>query len=232
MSPAPFALYLITDAGAGERLPELTERALCGAADGAQPGRIAVQLRLKDWPAQARREAGEALRRITASHGVKLLVNGEPALAAAIGADGVHCPAQGPAPDEARRQLSALGLGRKALVGASCHDADALRRAAAAGADFATLSPFFTVPNKGAPLDEATATAWLRERPLPTLALGGLDADGARRTVAAGADGVAVIRAVYADADPAAAVRSLLAAVDRGRAAQAGHHASSEEGAG
>lgn len=204
----PFDLYLITEPdGAG-----LLERTAC-ALRAAAPGRVGVQLRLKAWSPADRGEAAVALRTLTRRHGAKLIVNGEPALARAVGADGVQAPEAGPPIAELRATL-----GPRALVGASCHDGSGLHAAAEAGADFATLSPFHGVPGKGAPLSPGQARACMDATTLPVFALGGIDASGARDAIALGAAGVAVIRAVYAAGDPARAVVELLQAVDDARA--------------
>lgn len=198
-----FDLYVITDPSRGDALIDITRRALLGTP----PGRIALQLRLKPWTPQRRREAAQKLRELTASAGAALIVNGEPALAREVGADGVQLPEDGPSVADAR---SLLGPG--ASIGASCHDGEGLGRAQARGADFATLSPFHGVADKGPPLQREQATEWMRRSALPVLALGGITPARAVDAIAAGASGVAVIRAVYAADDPHAVVMQLLAA--------------------
>lgn len=93
--------------------------------------------------------------------------------------------------------------------GRSCHTAEAVRRAAAEGAAYVTLSPFVPTPSKpgyGPPIDPAD----LGGHPVPVLALGGVTPDNARRAVDAGAYGVAVMGAVMRAPEPAAVVDRLL----------------------
>lgn len=98
---------------------------------------------------------------------------------------------------------------RYKLLGASCHSAAEVHRAAQAGADFATLSPFAPTPSKpgyGPPVPR-TEYAGL---PIPTYALGGITPANAAEALAAGADGVAVMGAVMRAEAPGAVVRQLL----------------------
>jgi thiamine-phosphate pyrophosphorylase len=140
--------------------------------------------------------------------GQLFLVNDRLDVALAALADGVHLPAAGIPPGDARRLL-----GPAALVGVSCHSSDDVRRARDAGASFATFGPVFDTPSKrayGPPLGLSA----LREAAtfgLPLVALGGVDASRAPAAFAAGAVGVAAIRAWLEGADPAASVRALAA---------------------
>lgn len=116
------------------------------------------------------------------------------------GSAGVHLPAAAP---------MALGEG---LVGRSCHSAEEVRRAAAEGATYCTLSPFAASPSKpgyGPPIDAAD----LAGREVPVYALGGITAANAADALAAGAHGVAVMGEVMRSPDPAATLARLLEAV-------------------
>lgn len=203
----PFDLMVITDPQA--------PLGLCGAVTAAleKPiprGRIAIQLRAKGWPTQALLNAGGTLRALTAAHQIPLLVNGRPALARTLGADGVHLPEAAERAEDARATLAP-----SAWVGRSCHDRAGLLRAGAA--DYATLSPYFTVPGKAAPLCPKLARALCQQAPVPVFALGGIEPGNVAQALASGATGVAVIRAVlYADR-PANALLAILTALDRAR---------------
>ncbi|WP_210651028.1 thiamine phosphate synthase [Nocardioides sp. SYSU D00065] len=117
------------------------------------------------------------------------------------GCAGVHLPATAP-----RAQ------GGSGLVGRSCHTIDDVERAAAEGADLATLSPFAasrSKPGYGPPIDPAH----LAGHALPVFALGGITRDNAAAAMAAGAHGVAVMGEVMRSARPAVTVSRLLEAV-------------------
>jgi thiamine-phosphate pyrophosphorylase len=172
-------------------------------------GSVAVHLREKGLATRALLALGQELVRRCRAHGQLLLVNDRLDVALACGADGVHLPAAGVAPSEARRLL-----GAGALIGVSCHAAEDVRRARDGGAGFATFSPIWDTPSKrafGPPLGLAPLRE-ARRLGLPLVALGGVDVARAGEAFAAGAAGVAVIRAWLAGPDPRSAVRALLAA--------------------
>jgi thiamine-phosphate pyrophosphorylase len=204
-----FDLYLITpDLAPRAVIAERCARALAAAA----PGRVAVQLRSKHLDAGERRALALELRDLTRARGAALLVNADLELAREAGADGVQLPERAASVADARARLGAA-----MLLGASRHDLAGVRAAAGAGATFATLSPIFGVPDKGAPLGLPGLAHAAAHSPLPLIALGGIDAERARDAVQAGAHGVAVMRAVWDGARPDAAVVRLLAAIDAGR---------------
>ncbi len=200
-----FDLYLITDPDT----PGGIEAAVAEALRDVPAGRLAVQLRAKTWSNAALLPVAHALRELTQRCGAALLVNGSPELASTVGADGVHVPEHDSGVAQARQLL-----GAHALVGASCHDAAGLRRAAAQGASFVTLSPVFAAPAKGAPLGVPRFAELTAGCALPVFALGGVEQAHAPALRAAGAHGIAVIRAVFAAKDRQHAVHALLRALD------------------
>jgi thiamine-phosphate pyrophosphorylase len=198
-------VHLITDRRLAADLPMRLEVAL----DGLPPGRVAVHLREKDLGGAALLTLARALLAVCRAHGARLLVNDRLDVALAAGADGVHLPAAGPSPAEARRLL-----GGAALVGVSCHSAAEVARARAGGADYATFSPIWDTPSKrafGAPLG-LPALAEAARLGLPLVALGGVEPRNAPQAVAAGAAGVAALRAWLTGPAPAHQVAALLAA--------------------
>jgi len=142
--------------GASGRLPE-------GAAiilrDAGHPDRLAF---------------GIALRRSTLARGQMLLVAGDPALAEALNADGLHVPERmiGTA---AVRHWRRANPGR--LMSAACHSLAALRRAERAAADFALLSPVFPTASHpgGRVLGLYHAAAMAAATDLAVLAMGGIE---------------------------------------------------------
>jgi thiamine-phosphate pyrophosphorylase len=132
-----------------------------------------------------------------------VLVHGSAIVARESGADGVHLPER--ASVAAARSI----VGAGALVGASRHDAEGVREAALAAADYTTLSPVFASPGKGKPLGLALFAEVARSSGLPVVALGGIVGENAAACRAAGAAAVAAIRGVW-EGDVARNVRSLL----------------------
>ncbi len=196
-------VHLITD----RRLaPDLAARAAAALA-GLPPGTAAVHLREKDLGGRDLLVLARALGEICHARGQRLLVNDRLDVALAAGADGVHLPAAGVPPADARRLL-----GPDALVGVSCHSADDVARALEGGASYATFSPVYDTPSKRG-FGPPAGVAALREAArlgLPLVALGGITAERAPEVRAAGARGVAAIRAWLEGGDPAGAVRRLL----------------------
>lgn len=168
-------------------------------------------LREKDLGEEALSDLFEAV--VTALEGLPmaLSVNGSLALAARPEAAGVHLP-QGHSVAAARDFL-----GPDKLVGQSAHNVCEVHRAAAAGADYVTLSPVFHSTSKGAfapPLGLAALAEVSAESIIPVIALGGLLAENCQSCLEAGAAGFAVLGAVMADPDPGAACARFLAAAD------------------
>lgn len=93
--------------------------------------------------------------------------------------------------------------------GRSCHSRDAVARAAADGASWATLSPYATSGSKPGPRTLLSADDFAGH-PVPVLALSGIGVDNAAAAMEAGAHGVAVMGAVMRAPDPAGVVAGLL----------------------
>ncbi len=204
-------LVFVTPAGAPA---ETVQRAAEGACRG---GTDIVQLRRQGDEAGALLELARALRAVTRRHGRLLLVNDRLDVALAAEADGAHLPAAGIAPGSARRLL-----GPEALLGCSVHSArEILDLPTEAAVDLVQFGTVFPTPSKPAGPTQGTeglvpAAAAARVRAVKLVAVGGIDASNAARTVEAGADGVAVIRALAEAGDPEAAARHLVEELARG----------------
>ncbi|ROR29696.1 Nudix family hydrolase [Inmirania thermothiophila] len=181
-------LYLVTP-------PQLRDEAAlrAGLEKALARGVRLVQLRLPGAAEATVRRLAAAARTLCRAAGARLLVNGDPALAEAVGADGVHLSASW------LRRLEARPLPAPQLVGASCHDRAELARARAIGADFAVLSPVRPTPSH----PDAPALGWsrfahlARGAGLPVYALGGVGPADLARARHAGARGIAAIRALW-----------------------------------
>ena len=198
----PFrGLYLITpdDADTGRLLARVAPVLVHAAC---------VQYRNKQADAGLRERQATALLALCRATGRPLLVNDDTALAARIGADGVHLGEHDGDIADARALL-----GPGARIGASCYDDAARARAAVdAGADHVAFGAFFPSPTK--PLARRATPHLLRGTALsgvPRVAIGGITPDNARPLIAAGADLIAVISGVFDAADPVAAARAYAA---------------------
>src|SRR5262249_29822704 len=118
---------------------ELGEEAFLARARRAIDGGLRlIQLREKNWPGSRLAQFAQKLVPLAHAAGVRVLLNGDAALARGLGCDGVHWPA---AP-----LLAARGRVEGMLCAASCHDAVELQRAASLGLDFAVLGPVASTP--------------------------------------------------------------------------------------
>jgi 8-oxo-dGTP diphosphatase len=123
--------------------------------------------------------------------GARVVINSDAALAAAIGADGVHLSARQVAAARERPELP--------LVGASAHSAGEIRAAQRIGADFAVLGPVRSTPSHPdrAPLGWDGFRESARGAAIPVFALGGVGPGDMETAWACGAHGVAMVRAAW-----------------------------------
>lgn len=174
--------------------------ALAAALDG---GTRLVQYRNKRADAALRAAQAQALQALCARYGARLIVNDFPALAAAVGAAGVHV-GRDDASITAARAL--LGDG---IVGASCYNE--LQRAldAQAQVDYVAFGSFFASSTK--PGAARATLDLLRDARaklhVPIVAIGGITLDNAPSLVAAGADAIAVSSALFGAPDVAETAR-------------------------
>jgi len=166
-----------------------------------------LMLREKDLDAAAREALAAEIIEVAKPYGAHVTINRDPV----EGTHGVHLP-QG-----------CNVAGKSGLIGVSAHSLDEARLAAAAGADYVTLSPVFLTTSKpgyGPALgldglsDVATRLA------IPVIALGGIDAENAAACLEAGAGGVAVMGGVMRADDPEAAVADLVKSLRSARTAR------------
>lgn len=195
-------LYYITDR---KQFPgdEGSRRLLEKIAEAARCGVDYIQLREKDLSGRELEIlAREALKTIRQGAGnqkleTRLLINSRTDVALAIGADGVHVPANDITAQDARTIWSSCGAGALArgIVSVSCHSVEDVSRAASDRADLALFAPVFE--KKGVPHVQPTGLGALRqagENSIPVLALGGVTLENARSCLDAGAAGIAGIR--------------------------------------
>ena len=195
---ADLILTLVTDRRRlpGGRLEELVEQA-------ARAGVDQVQLREKDLEGRALHALAAALAALLEQTATRLLINGRPDVARAVGAHGVQLPEQGLPVAAVRQAFPEL------VIGASCHSFEAARRAQEAGADLVVVGPVLATPGK----EHRTLGVDMLRRivdglRVPVHAIGGIDPDSAARVVAAGARGLCAQR-LFLERPVAQAVREL-----------------------
>ena len=185
-------LYAVTpDVADTAALTRQVEAAIDGGAS-------AVQYRNKTASTELRRAQAYALAVLCRAREALYIVNDDPALAALVGADGVHL-----GEDDGDVVAARHIVGGGALIGVSCYnDLSRARALADAGADylaFGSLFPSAVKPEaRRAPLDLLRAA---RALGLPIVGIGGIDEATAAEVIEAGADAVAVIGAVFGNGD-------------------------------
>jgi thiamine-phosphate pyrophosphorylase len=151
------------------------------------PRGSAVIVRRRD--ARLRAELARRLRPVCRAGGVALLVADDAALAQRIGADGVHLPER-----HVARVPGLRSRNRGWLVTCAAHNAAAVQRARAAGADAVFVSPVFATASH--PERAALGTvrfAALTLGPIGVYALGGVETKTIRRLVAHRIVGIGLI---------------------------------------
>jgi thiamine-phosphate pyrophosphorylase len=197
-------LYLCCEARPRGEGPEpLLAAALRGGVD-------IVQLRDKSLPRRELERAALTFRRLCDTHSALFIVNDDPDLARACGADGVHV-GQDDMPVAEARAL----LGADAIIGLSTHSTKQIEAAAEQPVDYISVGPIWETPTKeGRPAAglELSSVAAARAAH-PFFAIGGVDEGNAAEVVEAGAQRLCVVRAIRDAADPATVAERLRAAL-------------------
>ena len=195
-------LYAVTSAALC-REPARLAAAVAAALGG---GARLIQYRDKDSAAATRTAIARELLVLCRARGARLIINDDAALAAAIGADGVHLGASDLPLRDARRRL-----GDAAIIGVSC--SNRLERAVAAqdqGASYVAFGRFF--PSRTKPEAPGAELSLLQQARrtlrIPLCAIGGITPDHAPAVIAAGADLVAAVEGVFGAPDVTGAARA------------------------
>lgn len=193
-------LYLCCEARPNGADPEpLLSAALRGGVD-------IVQLREKSLPRREIELAAQTFRRVCDIHSALFIVNDDPDLARACGADGVHVGQGDMAPSEARE-----ALGPEAIIGLSTHSEEQIAASVEQPVDHISVGPIWETPTKeGRPAVGLELIAHAAQQaPHPFFAIGGIDTANADQVVAAGAERLCVVRAIRDAASPTAAAEEL-----------------------
>ena len=202
-SPRLWRLYVITDekVSRGRSHLQVAEAAILGGAD-------VLQLRDKEASSGRLYRVALRLRKLTRDAKVPLIVNDRLDIALAADADGAHV-GQDDLPASVARDV--LGPGR--ILGVSVTTVEEALLAEKDGADYLGVGPVFeargTKPDSGEPLGVGLIARIRGRCRLPIVAIGGIDAENARKVREAGADAAAVISAIVAADDIVQAARRL-----------------------
>ncbi len=196
-------LYAVTDRAwlRGRSLAACVRDAIAGGA-------TFVQLREKHAEHDEALGLARELKSVCAEAGVPFVIDDDVALAAEVGADGVHVGQSDMACAAARRIL-----GEDAIVGVSAQTVGQALAAEAAGADYLGVGALRPTPTKPDAVDVTTdeLRRICEAVSIPVVGIGGVDARSARELAGTGVDGGAVVSAIFAADDCRAAARELAA---------------------
>lgn len=197
-------LHLIT--------PNRTDRSVVDRSQHAlDAGARWLQVRTKDATDRARLDLATELVACTAAHGAVALVDDRVDIALATRAHGVHVGA-----DDLPVAIARALLGPKAIIGATCRNADDARAAFEAGASYVGVGPVFETTTKIGlpdPIGLSGLHAVASACPIPVIAISGITVARVPMVLEAGAHGVAVVDAVFGAPDVADAVAAFLDAL-------------------
>ncbi|WP_321971391.1 bifunctional hydroxymethylpyrimidine kinase/phosphomethylpyrimidine kinase [Paratractidigestivibacter sp.] len=200
-------VYAVTDRAwlHGRSLADCVREAIAGGA-------TFVQLREKSAAHDEALTLARELKAVCGEAGVPFVIDDDVALAAEVGADGVHVGQSDMACVEARRIL-----GDDAIVGVSAQTVEAALAAEAAGADYLGVGALHPTPTKPDAVD-VTMDELRRicdAVSIPVVGIGGVDARTAHELAGTGVDGGAVVSAIFAADDCREAARELAGALGR-----------------
>lgn len=189
------ALYLVTD-------PDLCGKfGLIETVQAAVAGGVSiVQLRDKHATTAQLISQAKALQPILASHNVPLIINDDVEAAIACDADGIHVGQDDLDVVRVRQQV-----GPDKIVGLSVETVEAALQVDAGIVDYVGISPIFATQTKGdhkPPVGFDGLEAIVASSPVPSVAIGGLNAGHCKAVFASGAVGIAVVSAICGKDDP------------------------------
>jgi thiamine-phosphate pyrophosphorylase len=231
----PQSLYCILDLGyvAEENAESVTADLLAGGAD-------LLQLRAKGHDLATIQRVAEKLIPLCRAAGVPFILNDHPALAAQLGADGVHIGQDDGTLSNAERRTRNSEVTKIAphdpssfsssslppsefrvprfLIGRSTHSLAQARAALAEGFDYIGFGPLFPTPTKlGRPaigLDEIAAMERDVGSHIPAFCIGGITPETLPAVLAAGARRVVIVSALLQAPDIQAATRAAKTALN------------------
>jgi thiamine-phosphate pyrophosphorylase len=201
-------LYGILDLGyvSRDRAGHMTRDMIRGGID-------AIQLRAKNLAPCEIEALSRELLPLTRDAGVPYIVNDHPAVAAAIGADGVHVGQD----DFSLAAVRAI-IGDAMLVGRSTHSPAQAMEAAAEPADYIGFGPLFATPTKPDYTPIGIDDIQRVHHALPTLpifCIGGIKRENLASVLAAGARRVVIVSGILLADDVCAYVSEAKALITR-----------------
>jgi thiamine-phosphate pyrophosphorylase len=200
-------LYAILDLGyvAEENAESVTASLLAGGAG-------LLQLRAKNQDLATIERVARRLLPLCRQAGVPFVLNDHAALAATIGADGLHI-----GQDDGSLAYARKIVGPDLFIGRSTHSLDQARAALAEGFDCIGFGPLFPTPTKaGRPsigLQDIAAMEREVGSKIPAFCIGGITPETLPQVLAAGARRVVIVSALLTAADIRAATAEAVLAL-------------------
>ena len=200
-------LHAVTDRSwlHGETLYEQVEKALKG-------GVTLVQLREKELSEADFEQEAKELLELCHKYNVNLIINDNVALAAKVGADGVHIGQSDMGVEKARAIL-----GKEKIIGVTAKTVEQAKAAEAAGADYLGSGAVFGTSTKkdAKPMDHALLQEICESVKIPVVAIGGIDGGNILLLKGRKMAGVAVVSGLFACEDIKKAAEDLREKADR-----------------
>lgn len=200
-------LYAVTDRSwlNGKNLCSQVEEALKGGASF-------LQLREKELDEARFLDEAAELKMLCRKFGVPFVINDNVAIAAAVGADGVHVGQTDMGAGEARAKL-----GPDKIIGVSVRTVEQAVSACQNGADYLGVGAVFPTGTKtdASGVSIATLREICRAVDIPVVAIGGITEENVAALAGSGISGVAVVSAIFAQNDIRRAAERLKAAVGK-----------------
>ena len=147
------------------------------------------QLRLKKISISNLLEISIKIKKIARKNNVKFLINDNPFVTKAVGADGCHIGQK-----DMDIEISRKILGKKKIIGVTCHNSKNLAlNAKRNGADYVAFGSFFNSQTKKTAFKANLAILrWARKKiNMPTVAIGGINSSNYKKILFNGADFIA-----------------------------------------
>ena len=168
-----------------------------------------IQLRMKQEPAALILRMAEKLRKIVSRGSSRLIINDHPAIAAAVGADGVHL-GQDDLPYAEVRSI----VGPDAIIGLSTHSPAQTKAACALKPGYIGVGPIYPTPTK-VKADPVIGVEGMKEMlslaTVPAVAIGGIDLANLRDVLGGGARNFCMVRQLMRTREPEKVLKKIRA---------------------
>lgn len=198
------SLYLVLDPRRCKGIEGLVDTTLQAVNNGA----TVIQLRAEpDWKKRQWYDAALALKKALQPYNVPLIINDQIDVALAIDADGVHIGQKDLPPDIVRKLI-----GKNKWLGLSVSNLQQLQSVPVELVDYIGVGPVFPTtskPDADPHLGVEKLRELMRNKPCPTVAIGGITAEAIKDIMGTGVDGIAVVSAICGQENPAEATKLL-----------------------